>query len=162
MADKKYFGGYFKKIEHNGLKVVNLSQRSVFIRNIKEDSSVIGEYQVREGETAWSLAWDFYGDVDYYWIILHLNDIVDPFFGWVLSSSELDRLVDIRYGSDRNAIHHWVYQNRIYHTDPGHPLAFPISNYEHEDIENEKKRIVKILRPEFIGQAIKDFERSMR
>lgn len=161
MSEKQYFD-YFEKTNFGGLSVVDLSQRSVFVRAIKNDRVIIGDYQIRDGETSWSLAWDFYGDVDYYWIILHLNDTVDPFFSWPLTQNELDRVVTAKYGEARYEPHHWILHDRKYTEDPSHPESFEITNYAHEEIENEKKRRIKILRPEFLGKVVKEFERAMR
>lgn len=161
MADKKYFQ-HFEKIDLNGLKIVNLAQRSVFMRSVKINQVMVGDYRVKDGETAWSLSWDFYGDTDYYWVILHMNDTVDPFFRWPLTQSELTRYVEQVYGDERDSPHHWILDNRKYLSDPGHPESYEITNYQHEDIENENRRHIKILRPEYLGKAIKQFERSMR
>lgn len=43
-----------------------------------------------------------------------------------------------------------------------HPESVFVTNQEHEEIENEKKRIIKILRPRYLTAIVAEFDKTMR
>lgn len=74
----------------------------------KEDT-LYTEYYIQNGERPESISYKLYGDEQYYWIILQINDIVDYYNQWPLSSIELEKYIIKKYGSWENATlpHHW-------------------------------------------------------
>lgn len=161
-AIRQYFD-YFEKVTYGSRTLVNLTQRIVFLKYVRENEVFVGEYLIKDGETMWSLAQDFYGSENYYWLIGQLNDIVDPFFDWPLPYYELQRLIDAKYpGSEKEDIHHWLLDGRIFKENPGHPLAQSVSNKDYEEYLNETRRRIKILRPEYLTQAIAEFDKKAR
>ncbi len=54
---------------------------------------------MKNGERPEQISYDFYGDEQYYWVILQINDIVDYYSEWPLSQYELDEFVVKKYGS---------------------------------------------------------------
>lgn len=74
-------------------------------------------YMVKNGERPDQVSYGFYGDEQYYWIILQINDIVDVYNDWPLSSHELDNYVLKKYGSHEAANEYHHYETReIYDT----------------------------------------------
>ena len=68
--------------------------RNIFLRlnineNIKNNLSLYDEYDVLDGETPEIVADKFYKNPQYHWLILHMNDILDPRFDWPLSTNNL-------------------------------------------------------------------------
>lgn len=55
------------------------------------------DYIVQDGEKPEHIAHRVYGKSDYHWIVLHSNQIVDPFFDWPKSSVELENHIKIQY-----------------------------------------------------------------
>jgi hypothetical protein len=43
-----------------------------------------------------------------------------------------------------------------------HPESVFVTNQEHEEIENEKKRIIKVLRPRYLANIVSEFDKTMR
>ena len=41
-------------------------------------------------------------------------------------------------------------------------IAYPVTNFDYEIIENEKKRKIDLLRPEYVQQFLLDFREIMR
>ena len=63
--------------------------RNIFLRlnineNIKNNLSLYDEYDVLDGETPEIVADKFYKNPQSHWLILHMNDILDPRFDWPL------------------------------------------------------------------------------
>jgi len=109
-----YFGE-FDKITYGGLEVTNITNRVAFLQSIKDNNFLTFEYQVDDGESPEAIAYNFYGDASLHWVILLLNDIYDPIYGWHLDIKEMVRYLIDKYGDLESAgggyggIHHWYY-----------------------------------------------------
>ncbi len=86
--------------------VTNFLLRCIIADEVKNNYSAYELYDVRDGETPEILAFQFYGDSNLHWIILHMNDILDPRFDWPLDTYNFQRFVDGKYSSP-DEIHHY-------------------------------------------------------
>lgn len=86
--------------------VTNITVRNIVKDAIKENYSIYDEYDIKDGETPEILADKFYNNPNYHWIILHMNDIIDPRFDWPLTQPRLIEFVIDKYGNT-SAIHHY-------------------------------------------------------
>ena len=117
---------------------------------------------VKEGETPERLADKFYGDSNYHWVILHVNEIIDPRFDWPLTTYQLEQYVGSKYGvANVQATHHWEdgsgnWVNNTY------PSATAISNYVYEEDLNEDKRRIKILKPRYLAAVETEFDNKIK
>ena len=77
--------------------------------DIFREETLYDEYIVKNGERPDQIANDFYGDEQYYWIILQINEIVDYYNQWPLSQLELDEYITRKYENDAeaNSTHHY-------------------------------------------------------
>jgi len=64
-------------------------------------------YTIQDQETPDSIAYKEYGNSEWFWTILVLNNIVDTNSMWPLTSDEFDRFIDKKYGADQNKPRHW-------------------------------------------------------
>jgi len=80
--------------------------RLVVSDEIKNNFSVYDEYDIRDGETPEVLAFQFYGDANLHWLILHMNDIIDPRFDWPLDTYNFRRFVEGKY-PNVDGTHHY-------------------------------------------------------
>lgn len=64
-------------------------------------------YTIQEGETPDSIAYKQYKNSEWFWAILILNNITDISEMWPLSSDELDRFIENKYGEYENKPRHW-------------------------------------------------------
>lgn len=147
-------------ISYGGVNMVDITRRIVIHEEIKDQDTLFRSYIVKDGELPEDVAFNFYGDSNLNMIILLINSIVDPFYGWVLSSKEFEAYVRDKYGVDKvRDIHHHELKGDIVHsTVVG---ATPVTNYDHEFKLNEKKRRVKILKPEYISTFLDEYNRSI-
>lgn len=157
----------------------NLSDALVIREEIKNDKRLFFWYEIEEEETPESVAFDFYGRADYNFVVLLMNDMVDPFFDWPLSSKELRRLCEEKYGAPTVTnndydyqepgylgVAYWEYDGIKYQDPDGNaelealipPTAVAISHFEHEERLNDSKRRIKILYPEFLPDLQKEVE----
>lgn len=207
--------------------VTNITLRMKISDEIANNFSGYDLYDIIDGETPESLAFQFYGDANLHWIILHANEILDPRFDWVLSTNDLyqyalnkyDRVNGIHHFEDSNgnitngnvsltvstitgfaqgaAITSNVDNNIGYVTSipdsstlvvratkgsfqTGDQLILasnssfrsnvtastvlsgtPITNLAFEEEQNEARRRIKIIKPQYIERIIKEFESKL-
>lgn len=88
----------------------NLLTRVALFKNIKEDSLGLVDYAVQDGERADTIAYGYYGDDRLAWLVYLVNDIIDPYHDWPLSTKDFEKFVVAKYGSLAQAqeiIKHW-------------------------------------------------------
>ncbi len=139
-------------------KVVTDILRRVKVRNeIKNNVSAFSSYRVPAGERPEDVSYKFYGTVDYYWIVLLMNDIKDRFYDWPLSEQQFNDYVNGKY-TNPNAAHHFEVSQTSGPTsslDNSHLIevnsteagASTVTNYEYERREQDKKSLIKVLKP---------------
>ena len=152
---------------------------------LKEDTLYV-DYVVQDGERPDQISYNEYGDEQFYWVILQINDIVDYYNEWPLSYKELEEYSLKKYGSVEalDETHHWVtvetkdadgnvvlpggmivYEGFKfeYPATPGSTVylsSFPaaVSNFDYESDKNEAKSSIQILDPKHVYE----FEREVR
>lgn len=112
---------FFKKfpktnyaLEGNAKDVVNILTASLPQHLNVDKSYVFQRVLIGSGQRPESLAEDLYKEPNYYWTLLVVNDIVNPYLGWPMSDEELEDYVQRRYGTPY-AVHHFydVRNNRL-------------------------------------------------
>lgn len=87
--------------------VKNILLRVVIREEIRNNFSIYDEYDIKDGETPEILADKFYDNPELHWIILHLNEVIDPRFNWVQSVNNLVLYTEGKY-TDKDGIHHYT------------------------------------------------------
>jgi hypothetical protein len=104
----KYFNN-FPKVDYdlesiNKLDyVTNIVSRFGIDEKLKENSSIYYKYSIEDGETPEILAAKYYDSPEKHWIILAMNNIVDPQFDWPLTYSQLNEYIDVKYSANNYA-----------------------------------------------------------
>lgn len=124
-------------------------------------------YDVPDGATPESVAYDVYGDAEYHWIVLIANNIRDVYTDWPMSVNRFEEFVKSKYDNVDDIHHYEIYQESGDTTvtielpnDPATSIpidATAITNYQYEETELEKKRRIKIVRLEFVEQIVEEF-----
>ena len=160
---------YDSKGDDNFKIVTNLLRRVAIRTKVKANTALFDTYEVREGESPESIAWKLYGDVDYHWIVLLMNDITDRYHEWPLSTPQFLSFLDEKY-SDPNGTHHYEISQtsgetttkiNIGTSNADYPTATEITNFEYEESEQNKKRQIRLLDPAYVGQFTKEFKSIM-
>jgi hypothetical protein len=124
-------------------------------------------YIVKDGERIENLAYDLYGSAEYHWVIILINNIINPRVEWPLSSADLHKLVAAEYENiyavkqyeliksgiviDINALPNYLPEQYV-----------PVSFIEYEERENDKKRIIRVLAPKYLGEFVQNFNNELR
>jgi hypothetical protein len=102
----KYFPTtiYSLDTENSSLDIItNLTFKFKFNDTFKENSVVYYDYIVPDGETPETLADKFYNSSEKHWIILILNNIVNPLFDWPMSYTNLNKYINSKYSANNYA-----------------------------------------------------------
>jgi hypothetical protein len=154
--------GYFAKFPFvtrtyggNSIIGVNLTKRTGILAKYKEDSKYYITYSVQDGETPEIIADRFYDEASYSWIILMYNDIFDVFEEWPMDYNDLVDYCKVKY-TNINGIHHYRSISTGLEVDSDHVDydRMTVTNFEYEDEENDKKRNIKLLIPDYISTLV--------
>lgn len=93
---------FFPQIEYNGKTATNLLVRARVRELVLENTVSYYNYSIRDGDRPDLLSLDYYGSVNFTWVILYANNIFDVFYDWPLGSKEFDKYIESKYGSVQN------------------------------------------------------------
>jgi hypothetical protein len=93
--------------------VTNILKRIAFRRGV-DQSSFFVEYVVEEGETPEMVAYDYYREERLHWVILILNNIIDPYYDWPMNTNTLDSYIDKKYPGKTFFVSAYNLQNDTY------------------------------------------------
>jgi hypothetical protein len=86
--------------EGNDAKVVpDLLSRVKFLDNIISNQNLFFKYEIKGGETPEQIASRVYNDPQKHWIILLVNELIDPQFDWALGPYEFEKHIKQKYAS---------------------------------------------------------------
>ena len=82
---------------------VNLLSKIAFRKNLQANYEVFHPYTIQEGDRPEIVAYLYYGDPGYDWLVYYSNTIVDPYFDWYMDSSTFKSYIVDKYGSIADA-----------------------------------------------------------
>ena len=196
----KYFS-YFPKTVYtldssNADAVTSIVSRFAFESSFRNNTAVYYEYNIQDSDTPEIIANKFYGDSEKHWVVLMLNQIIDPQFDWPLDQRTIISFINEKYSANASAgqsgitwaqgnTHSYykvetrttnstntelqtklqvdsnTYANVAASTtnlllEDGNSITITISKetktyYDYEVEQNENKRTIKLLKPEFVS-----------
>lgn len=91
---------YSTSLEIKNFKLVtNIFAKTQFIKESLNNANVFYLYDVKDGEKPEDIAYKLYGDSKKHWIILLANEIVDPYYDWVLGQTAFESYINKKYSS---------------------------------------------------------------
>jgi hypothetical protein len=187
--------------------VTNIISRFALEEKFKENTSSYFNHTIIDGETPEIIASKVYNNPERHWIILMMNDIVDPQYDWPLTQDTFYKHVDSKYSVREYADTantsvtglewaksetHSYYKREIitksftepvitdiqisetdyndllptvddYTLNDGNNIKITINKFEktyleYENEVNENKRVIKVLKREFINDLENELE----
>ena len=159
----------------------NIFRRIKIRENLDDIILGFNQYTIKNNQRPDQVALDVYGSMEYDWVVLLTNNIINLYDEWPMSEDELERYIDSEYEEDADSVHHWVTQKitdtrgrtllrdgRIVSEDfsytrpdgtaiPKEDLVRPISVYDYESEKNDYKRNIYLLRKEYVSGFIEEF-----
>ena len=147
----------------------NIMSRVRVRTNMKKEIIMLDPYNVKENETPEIVADKHHGSTDYHWIVMLLNDISDVNHDWVKSTRQLQKFLLDKYTEAQliETHHYEVYQTsgdttiKIEVENSSYPSASIVTNYEYEVALNDGKREINLLRNEYLGFFVDEFQSLM-
>lgn len=140
--------------------LTDITRNIRFRRDVLANITVYDFYDIVEGETPEIVAEKIYGNAQYHWIIMLVNDQYNYISDWPLTQPVLDQYVSDKYGSSANAIHHYENDTGII-VPINYPFAIPITNAAYEIAVNESKRSIKIISKELLSTILKNYKEQI-
>jgi hypothetical protein len=166
--------------QDNNIIVTNFLKRVKITNTDMKTNQAFDTYSIRDGETPEIVSSRYYGTQENHWIILMVNNLTSP-EDFPKSYYDLTTYITTVYGAGNEyAIHHYQDENgeEVNALVSGNNLKIfdpvtliwtlvptstftTVTNYAYEDIKNENKRFIYLLKPEFIVKFTKEFKRLM-
>ena len=166
------------------VRVKNLFRRVKLRDDLQNSLTQFNKYYIPDGSRPDIVAEELYGNSDLDWVVCITAGIININNDWPLSSRDIYRFAESKYGTDLNNIHHYettevkdgngrVVLPARKHVDSTFTIPKPgtntatlnpvvgVSNYEYEVELNENKRGIYVLRREYLQQFLNDMRTIM-
>lgn len=108
-------------------------------------------YVIKDGERPDTVAQNEYGSPQYDWVIRLVNQIEDDQYDWPMNSYELLQYVTQKYGQPAMyQTHHYTDPTGQFIVDSSYPGAIGVSNLQYETDNNNNKRNIFLVQPQYL------------
>ena len=162
-------------VNGNTIQVTDIFRRVKARSKIADNVTLFDKYDVAEGEKPEDVAYKMYGEADYFWVVTLVNNIVNRYYDWPLDQFSFQQYIKDKYPNP-DAIHHYEitqlsgiqsgegpadYSHKI-EVNSDYPGAQSVSNRQYEEREQDKKRQIKVLSPQYLGAFEEEFTQLIR
>jgi hypothetical protein len=98
----KYFS-VFPTINYSNVAVRDITKRVKITHKAFNTPTLFYPYEVKNATRPDVIAYTYYDDSYYDWLIYLTNQIVDPYYGWTLNDNDFNNFIIKKYGSLENA-----------------------------------------------------------
>ena len=156
---------YDPKGNGNAKLVTNILSRIRVRVNMKKEIVMLDAYDIKENETPEIIADRHHGSPYYHWIVMILNDVSDVYHDWPKPTRQLQKYVQTKYTEAQlSEVHHYELAQSSGDTTikiqvpQGTSGATTVTNYEYEVAKNDAKRSIDLLRNDYLGFFVDEFE----
>ena len=150
------------------------------LRRVKLRSSlsssrfVFDKYNVKEGEKPEDIAFKYYGDAEYHWVVMMVNNITDRYYQWPMTQPDFEDFLTDKYGAgSEDAVHHYEITQTSGPTtsrDYSHMVECNstednptiISNRDYEQRKQDEYRQIRLLDKRYLDTFVEEFENLIR
>ena len=141
---------------------------------VRSGAFIFDNYDVKDGERPEDIAYKWFGDAEYHWVILMTNNITDRYYQWPLSQPQFAEHLTDKYGAgSEDAVHHYEitqtsgpttsrdYSHMVeVNSDADNPTI--ISNRQYEQRKQDEYRQIRLLDPRYLEVFVEEFENLIR
>jgi hypothetical protein len=84
--------------------LTKITARFSYESSFKENTAVFYEYDIKDSDTPEGIAYKMYGSSERHWMVMLLNDIVNPLYDWPLDQREIVKYIDSKYSANGNLL----------------------------------------------------------
>ena len=159
--------------------VKNIFRRVKTRADLSKYVTLTEAYSIPENTSISQLAMTLFNNPYYDWIICLINNITDVYEEWPKDNYYLQEYVQNKY-AEPDGVHHYETQEVLYndqvYIEKGNEVnasfraelpdgtiesevnsIYPVSNFEYEDYENEKKRLIQVPTPGIVEIIVSEF-----
>ena len=142
------------------------------------------KYAIEDGERPDTVSNKAYGDPFYDWVVLMTNNLVNAQFDWPKTNYQLYKEIEAKFDDPYATVHHYetyeigqypaglVVDEAFYNGQQklningsvqlknGNEICRPVTIAEWYTNENEKKREIFLLKPQYLESFVDDFKRQ--
>ena len=164
---------YDVKGDRNFKLLPNILKRVKLRLGSRSGSFLLDNYDVKAGERPEDVAFKWFGDARYHWIILMTNNVTDRYYQWPLTQPQFQEHLTDKYGAgNEDATHHFEKTTDSGKTSSSGPNDYShlvecneddegfgiITNRQYEQRQQDKYRQIKLLNKGFLKLFINEFE----
>lgn len=159
-------------VEYRGVVSRNVMLRAALARGVLEKYGVFYPYRVKDWERPDTIAFDYYGDSRFAWLVYLANDVIDPYTDWPMCDADFNAYIADKYGSYEQAVTklhhyesdtvlHWMTPETYAHATEAERAGFnrQVSYWDWENVRNEQKKNIRLLSRRYAAQAENDLTR---
>jgi hypothetical protein len=135
--------------------------RRISLNKFKNNVVFLQTVTIPDGYTIEQVSDKFYSSPDYHWVIMAVNDIVDPRKEWPMGNSDLLAYCKKKYGETG------IYETHHYRTADADEIIVDydaadlangdieeVTNIQYEEELNDSKREIKMLDPKYLAEFV--------
>ena len=152
--------------------------RRVKLRSgLRSSSFMFEKYDVKDGEKPEDIAFKWFGDPEYHWVILMTNNVTDRYYQWPLSQPQFAEHLTDKYGAgSEDAVHHYEKTTDSGPTSSNGPNDYShlvecneddenpaiISNRQYEQRKQDGYRQINLLDKRYLNAFVSEFENLIK
>lgn len=165
----KEFFKNFPITDYDGISLRNILLKSKIISDILNRNDIFHPFTIEDGERPDTVAYDYYGDSELYWIVLMSNNIVDPYYDWPMTQNEFRSYIVKKYGTVQAAMQeiiYWKHADYDYYMTPESKSlltndeiqgwVLPVYAFDWENESNEKRREIRLIDRGLVPQILSE------
>ena len=140
---------------------------------IRSGTFLFDNYDVKDGEKPEDVAFKWFGDAEYHWVILMTNNITDRYYQWPLTQPQFQEHLEDKYGTgNEDSVHHYEKTQDSGKTSSNGPNDFSykvecnsddgnpdiITNRQYEQRKQDEYRSIRLLDRRFLQDFVAEFE----
>jgi len=171
--DKFPLMAYDVKGDKNYKLLPDILRRVKLRSGLRSGAFLFDNYDVKDGERPEDIAFKWFGDAEYHWVILMTNNVTDRYYQWPLSQPQFQEHIADKYGAgNEDAVHHYEkttdsgktsssgpndYSHLVEcNSDDGDPVI--ISNRQYEQRKQDQYRQIRLLNKNYLKTFVNEFE----
>lgn len=178
---KEYFD-YFPTTTYKGFTVRDIMRRTKIVESWESNPYLFLPYTVEGDDSAEDVAFYYYGDPHYVWLVYLANNIINPYEDWVMGSRYFQKYLAMKYreisgGLEDHEVIAWTHTNREFYVDADETRITPftydclsddikpnwnlVTTYDFEEWKNESKRNIRLVNKAVAKQAIAELREAL-
>ena len=134
---------------------------------VRNKAALFAKYDVADAMTPEMVAFYLYDNAELHWVVLMFNEVTNTYYGWPLSRRDFDAFVENKYANPQGVHHYEITQSSgdqsvKINVDSTVVGSIAVSNLEYEAAIQDKKKQIRVLKPEYLNQFIREFQDLVR